>query len=159
MSKNLSHFQITAGYPQDLAHDLLEGMIPVELANCCFSLLISKKYFALETLDNLIYNVEYKWADKINPPHAKPQTFSKTKQNKTKQKVGGNVHESWSLLRFSPLIIGPLVPEDAPAWHFVLDLKDIVEIVVAPVNSDEYILYLDHYLEHKPVLIWLFGPL
>lgn len=81
------------------------------------------------------------------------------KQNKTKQKVGGNVHESWSLLRFSPLIIGPLVPEDAPAWHFVLDLKDIVEIVVAPVNSDEYILYLDHYLEHKPVLIWLFGPL
>ncbi|TKS64894.1 hypothetical protein D9C73_027686 [Collichthys lucidus] len=63
-----------------------------------------------------------------------------------------------------------------------LDLKDIVELVVAPVHSDESIAYLEckisehrqrhqelfpnirllpkhHYLEHYPALIRLFGPL
>lgn len=75
LSKNLSHFHVTAGHPPDLAHDLLEGIIPVELAHC-FSLLILKKYFNLEKLNNLIQTFEYKWADKTNRPHAIPQTFS-----------------------------------------------------------------------------------
>lgn len=77
--KNLSHFHVTVGYPPDVAHDLLEGIIPVELAHC-FSLLISKKYFTLEKLNNLIQNFEYKWADKTNRPHAIPQTFSVKKK-------------------------------------------------------------------------------
>ena len=36
LSKALSHFHLTAGYPPDLAHDLFEGIIPVELAHCFF---------------------------------------------------------------------------------------------------------------------------
>lgn len=175
LSKNLSHFHVTAGYPPDVAHDLLEGIIPVELAHC-FSLLISKKYFTLEKLNNLIQNFEYKWGDKTNRPHAIPQTFL------VKKNIGGNAHENWSLLRLLPLIIGQLIPEDEPAWHIVLDLKDIVELVVAPVHCDESISYLackisehrqryrelfpnnsilpkHHFLEHYPVLIRLFGPL
>lgn len=79
LSKNLSHFHVTAGYAPDVAHDLLEGIIPVELAHC-FSFLISKKYFTLEKLNNLIQNFEYKWADKTNRPHAIPQTFSLKKK-------------------------------------------------------------------------------
>ena len=81
-----------------------------------------------------------------------------------------------------PLIIGSLVPEDEPTWHVILDLKDILELAVAPVHCDESISYLEckisehcqryqdlfpnnrllpkhHYLEHYPVLIRLFGPL
>lgn len=175
LSKNLAHFHVTAGYPPDVAHDLLEGIIPVELAHC-FSLLISKKYFNLEKLNNLIQNFEYKWGDKTNRPHTIPQTFS------VKKSIGGNAHENWSLLRLLPLIIGPLVHQDEPIWHVLLDLKDIVELAVAPVHSDESIAYLEckisehrqryqelfpnsrllpkhHYLEHYPALIRLFGPL
>nr|XP_055065480.1 uncharacterized protein LOC129447733 isoform X2 [Misgurnus anguillicaudatus]XP_055065481.1 uncharacterized protein LOC129447733 isoform X2 [Misgurnus anguillicaudatus] len=175
LSKNLSHFHVTAGYPPDLAHDLFEGIIPVELAYC-FSLLISKKYFSLEKLNNLIQTFEYKWADKTNKPHTIPQTFS------VKKSIGGNAHENWALLRLLPLIIGPLLPEDEPAWHVVLDLKDIVELVVAPVHTAESISYLEckidehrqryqelfpnnsllpkhHFLEHYAVLIQRFGPL
>ena len=63
LSKNLTHFHVTAGYPPDVAHDLLEGIVHLELAHC-FCLLISKKYFTLEKLNNLIQNFEYKWGDK-----------------------------------------------------------------------------------------------
>lgn len=81
-----------------------------------------------------------------------------------------------------PLIIGPLVPEDEPVWHLVLDLKDIVELLVATLHSDESISFLEckisehrqiyqelfpnnrilpkhHYLEHYALLIRFFGPL
>lgn len=40
-------------------------------------------------------------------------------------------------------MIGSLVPEDEPAWLLILTLKDIVELVVAPVHSDESIAFLE----------------
>ena len=70
-------------------------------------------------------------------------------------------------------MLGPLVPENEPAWLVLMDLKDIVPLVVAPVHTDESISYLEskivehrqryqdlfpgvrlvlkrHYLEHYP---------
>lgn len=74
------------------------------------------------------------------------------------------------------------MPEDEPAWQVILHLKDIVELVVAPVHTDETIVYLEakihdhrqlyvhlfpfakllpkhHYIEHYPHMIRCFGPL
>lgn len=75
------------------------------------------------------------------------------------------------------------MPTDEPAWKLLADLKDIVEIVVSPVQTQESIAYLNvkisehrvrfkevfaesnflpkhHFLEHYPQLICLeFGPL
>lgn len=68
------------------------------------------------------------------------------------------------------------------AWQILLDLKDIVELVVAPTHTDESIAYLEckisehrqkyqevfphvkllpkhHFVEHYPQLIRMFGPL
>lgn len=42
-----------------------------------------------------------------------------------------------------PFVIGQIVPEDEPAWQVILDLKDIVEFVMAPVHTDETIAYLE----------------
>lgn len=79
-------------------------------------------------------------------------------------------------------MIGHIVPEEEPAWLVILDLKDIVELVVAPVHTDETVAYLEakiydhrqryldlfphvkllpkhHYLEHYPQMIRRFGPL
>lgn len=75
-----------------------------------------------------------------------------------------------------PLIVGLLIPEGDPAWQILLTLKDIVELVVAPVHTLETVAYLDfkisehrdrflevfpeetltpehHFLEHYPTLI------
>lgn len=46
LSEKLDHFHVTSGYPPDVLHDLLEGIVPVELA-LSFDVLIKKKYFGL----------------------------------------------------------------------------------------------------------------
>lgn len=114
----------------------------VELA-CCLSVLISKKYIFSgfsEPVDS--EHFLYKWGDKTNKPHVIPHTFL------IKKTIGGNAHEN--LLRLLPFMIGSLVPEDEPAWLLILDLKDIVELVVSPVHSDEPVAFLEFKIcEHR----------
>lgn len=80
------------------------------------------------------------------------------------------------------MLWSPLVPEDEPAWLVLMDLKNIIELVVAPVHSDDSISYVEsktiehrhrykdlfpgvrlpqkhHYLEHYPQMIRFFGLL
>ena len=162
-------------FPPDIAHDLFEGIIPVEIA-LCLTVLISKKYFTLANLNEAITTFPFKWTDKTNRPHLVPLTYA------TKRTIGGNAHENWSLLRFLLLLIGARVPSNEPAWQVLCDLKDIVELAVAPLHTEDSISYLDfkisehravfqevfphvrirpklHFLEHYPQLIRQFGPL
>lgn len=175
LSKHLSHFDVTTGFPPDVVHDLFEGIVPFELA-LCLNLLIKKKYFTLCTLNEAISSFNFKWADKTNRPHPVALSFA------SKKSVGGNAHENWSLTRFLPLFVGQSVPCEEPAWHILTDLKDIVDLVVSPVHTEDSIAYLGfkisehrikfqevfpdvnlkpkhHYLEHYPYLIRKFGPL
>lgn len=175
LSKHLSHFDVTTGFPPDVVHDLFEGIVPFELA-LCLNLLIKKKYFTLCTLNEAISSFNFKWADKTNRPHPVALSFA------SKKSVGGNAHENWSLIRFLPLFVGQSVPCEEPAWHILTDLKDIVDLVVSPVHTEDSIAYLGfkisehrikfqevfpdvnlkpkhHYLEHYPYLIRKFGPL
>lgn len=174
-TKTLSHFHVVSGFPPDIAHDIFEGIVPVELAYCLGSM-ISKRLFTLDDLNKAILAFPYKWSDKTNKPHIVPQSLL------VRKTIGGNAHENWSLLRLLPFVIGPLVPDNEPAWLVLMDLKDIVELVVAPVHTDESISYLEskivehrqryqelfpdvrllpkhHYLEHYPQMIRCFGPL
>lgn len=54
--------------------------------------------------------------------------------------MGGNAHENWALLRLLPFPIGHCVPEGEPAWLVLMDLKEIVELNVAPIHTDQSIL-------------------
>ena len=104
-----------------------------------------------------------------------PATFS------SRKRIGGNTHENWALIRLLPFIIGHRIPLDDPAWLLLMSLKDVTELVVAPVHNEESIAYLDskisehrhrfqevflneelipkhHFLEHCPALIKAFGP-
>jgi hypothetical protein len=79
-------------------------------------------------------------------------------------------------------LIGRRVPCEEPAWQILTDLKDIVDLVVSPIQTQDSIAYLDfkisehrirfqevfpdchlkpkhHFLEHYPYLIQQFGPL
>ncbi|XP_026114794.1 uncharacterized protein LOC113093153 isoform X1 [Carassius auratus] len=175
LSEKLAHFNVTTGFPPDIVHDLFEGIVPFEIA-LCLSVFTAKKYFTLEFLNDSINTFPFKWKDKANSPHPVPPTYAKRKT------VGGNSHENWSLIRFLPLLLGHKVPADEPAWNLLTDLKDIVDLVVTPVHTDETIAYLNfkisehrvrfkevfpdsnllpkhHFLEHYPQLIYQFGPL
>lgn len=85
-------------------------------------------------------------------------------------------------MRLLPFIYGSKIPEGEPAWEVLLGLKDIVELVLSHVHTEETICYLDsnifehrhrllqvfpqeklipryHYLDHYPQLIRTYGPL
>lgn len=171
----LTYFHSVTGFPPDFLHDLLEGIVPVELC-LCLKTLIDKKYFTLEELNTAIQRFPYTFSDKRNRPQAIPKTF------RLKGTVGGNGHENWSLLRLLPLLIGYKIPENDTTWGIILDIKDIVEILASPTFTEEKLFYLEaricehrqllqevfpefklkpkhHFLEHYPYLIRCFGPL
>ena len=175
LTERLSHFHATSGYPPDALHDLLEGIVPFELALCLYEF-IRKKYFSLQELNDRICQFPYKWNDKANSPQAIPLTFLARKS------IGGNAHENWCLLRLLPLVIGDKVPEDDAVWQVLMNLKDVVELVMAPVHTDETLGYMNskisehrfryldvfpeeklkpkhHFLEHYPWLLTAFGHL
>ncbi|KAF7640853.1 hypothetical protein LDENG_00009480 [Lucifuga dentata] len=133
------------------------------------------KYFTLEYLNRKIVSFPYQHTDKVDRPQPIPKTFA------VKRTIGGNGHENAMLLRLLPLMIGKNVPEGDGAWAVLMDLKEVVELVLAPVFTEESIQYLQskirdhkqvlqevfpdyklcpkhHYLEHYPELICRFGP-
>lgn len=175
LADSLSFFKVTAGFPPDLAHDLFEGIVPFEIAEC-LRILIGKKYITFENLNRLVQSFPYKGGDQTNRPQKLPHNFL------SKKTVGGNAHENWCLLRLLPLIIGQHIPENEPAWELLLDLKNIVELVVCPVHNSDSVAYLEskildhhqrykevcpdrrplpkhHFLAHYPSIIRHFGPL
>lgn len=175
LRQGLPYFHTVTGFPPDILHDLLEGIVPVELA-LCIGEVIHHKYFTLEYLNQKIISFPYKHTDKVDRPHPIPMTFP------AKKTIGGNGHENATLLRLLPFLIGSKVPEDDGAWNVLMDLKDMVELIICPVFTDESIQYLQmkiqdhrnmlqevfpdftlrpkhHYTEHYPDLICCFGPL
>ena len=63
--------------------------------------------------------------------------------NPRKISIGGNAHENWYILHLLPFIIGTKIPVGKPSWEILMDLKDIVELVVSPIHTEESIWYLD----------------
>ncbi len=158
------HTRGTQGYPSDILHDLLEGIVPVELS-VCISDLICKKYFTVETLNLAIKTFPYAFNDSTDQPQPIIHGFS------TKGTIGGNGNENWPLIRLLPLLIGH---KGDNAWNILMLLKDIVELAV-----DESIHGLDckvsehgnllqttfpdfkihpkhHFIEHYPEMIKTF---
>ena len=133
---DVSHFHVLTGYPPDLVHDLLEGIVPYELVHC-LEALISKGHFDLNTLNKSIENFPFKWTDNTNSPKCIPPRFS------LKQTIGGNAHENWALIRMLPFLTGHRVPVGEPAWEILMDLKEIVELSVSSFHTDKTIAYLD----------------
>ncbi|KAG9278069.1 hypothetical protein AMEX_G5864 [Astyanax mexicanus] len=174
LNQRLKHFHTVTGFPPDVLHDLLEGIVPVELA-LCIGEMIRCKYFTHEYLNKRILSFPYQHADNVDKPKPIPKTFT------VKNTIGGNGHENSTLLRLLPLIIGDKIPEGDGAWAVLMDLKEIVELGLSLTFTEETIQYLQtkiqdhrrmllevfprfslrpkhHYLEHYPDLIRCFGP-
>ena len=83
ITERLNNFHVTTGYPADVLHDLLDGIVPLELA-LCLDILIKKKYFSLEELNRIIKPFPYKWKDRTNCSQAIPPTFA------SRNTIGGN---------------------------------------------------------------------
>lgn len=169
----LSHFHTSLMLPPDPMHDLLEGIVPMEI-QLIIEKLISCGYFTIHQLNSKILSFKFGLHDAANKPSALPKNFE----------VGLKLNASrvWCLLRLLPLLIGNFVPEGEPVWDLLLMLKEIVDLILAPAINTTYISHLadlindhhtllkllfpdiilkpkHHFLVHYPKLIVEFGPL
>lgn len=172
--EKLRHFHAVDGFPPDILHDFMEGIVPAELP-LCLQDLINKEYVSLDFLNKVIRQFSYTFSDKANQPQIISKTFN------SKGTTGGNGHENWSLLRLLPLMIGYNVPGGDQAWERLMLLKDILELVMSSHFTEELIHFLDckisehrevlqktfpnynfhpkhHFIEHYPQMIKTFGP-
>ena len=175
LRKSLQYFHPITGFPPDILHDLLEGVVPVELS-LCIKELIKLKYFTLEYLNEKISSFPYQHTDKVDRPQPIPKTFI------TRGTIGGNGHENATVLRLLPLFVGNRVPDNDGAWSVLMDLKEVVELALCQSFTNDSLAYLQrkisdhrqtlqevfpefklrpkhHYLEHYPALVRCFGPL
>lgn len=136
LTQSLEHFHVTEGYPPDLLHDLLEDIVPIELA-LCLRKMISKGYISLETINKAIEQFPYTFSDKTNRPQLLTKNFT------TKGTIGGNAHENWALLRLLPLLIGHHIPGEDEIWEVLMILKDVVELSLSGEFTEETVSFLD----------------
>ena len=172
----LKFFHATEGFPPDISHDLLEGVVPYELA-LCISIFIAKGYFAsIKEMNEIMSKWNFMYTDRVNKPQPLPNN---TVQRKS---VGGNATENRTLLRLFPLIFGESVPVDEPSWHLILELKALVELSFAGSFHEADIVYFEtkiqshhmlfneifpeerlkpkhHFLSHYAQLTKCYGPL
>jgi len=120
----LNNCHVTRCLPPDFTHDFGEGVVPYELALALNDFINVKKYFKFEFLLNQLKNFKFGTNDQRNVTDFIHVDFAK------KGTIGGNATKNLYLLRFLPLLIGSLIPEDDFAWLCVISLKQIVEMVL-----------------------------
>ena len=126
-------FHVVDGLPPDIMHDLLEGVVPFEMA-LVLQYFVSEGYFTVEELNSILDSWKYGPLDNAN----KPVPISHTIGDSIKQNAG----RMWCLLRLFPLMVAHKVPVGDEYWQFLLDLKDIVELVFSPRLAIGHVLML-----------------
>jgi len=170
---NRGLFHVVDRLPPDIMHDLLEAIVPFEMA-LVLKQLIVKDFITVAHLNRIINTWPYGSLDRQNKPVPLNVSFG----DRIKQNAG----RMWCLLRLLPLMIGSLIPHGDEHWSFLLELKDIVDMVFSYKLSDCHILSLTikiqdhlaafkdlfparnllpkhHFMLHYPRLMSLLGPL
>lgn len=133
----LKDFKIYHDLPSDVAHDVLEGVIPYALSEILTSL-VKNHNVRLDTMNKRIEEFNYSYIDLKDKPLGLTIVKGVVR---IKQKAWQNR----TMMRLLPLLIGDVVP-DCPEWRLLIRLSVIVEYVLAPVLDEADINVLQEYI-------------
>jgi len=171
---SLDNFHVCQpGLAPCLAHDLFEGIVSQDVS-LFIRYFVKKKFFTYAHLNRAIIKFRYIGSDAKDKPV--PVSLKG-------DKLGGHAVQNWCLLRLFPLLVGRQVKShNDEVWQLMLQLREIVEYVVAPEISLGQVAYLKcliteyvqsrctlfpdknlkpkhHYLLHYAAMILKLGPL
>lgn len=129
----LPYFNVTSGFPPDIGHDLLEGVVPYTLALVLKTVISVKKYISLTELNTLLS--AFPWSSGDNAPMP-------IRQTKGVIRIRQSASQAWTLLRYLPLIIGSYIPPDCVEWMLLTNLCCVVERTFARKFSVGDIMFL-----------------
>lgn len=172
----LNDFDVTKQLPNDIMHDLLEGVVPYEI-KLCLEALIKDKFFTLEEFNYLLQTFEFSYSDKKSKPEALKSSIFTTDDRKIKY----SAENARILLKIIPYLLDVFLPVDNVYFQFLSSLSRIVALAFSPLFTFGTIGYLSqiieehcsvfksifpqenlipkhHYLLETPSLIPRFGP-
>ena len=176
---SLKNFHSTQNLPCDVMHDLLEGVIPIDLL-FIIRTLSSEGWFALESYNTALDRFQFSEEELRSKPQPVPEPSSKIK------KLRGKAISHWIHIRCFPLImmIKEWIKDPDQVFILALKLHEITEMVLAEkieiyeleILDEISTSYLDlrmklaedydiesikpkhHFLTHQPTNIYNFGP-
>jgi hypothetical protein len=172
---SLSFFNPVTFFPPDILHDVLEGLVSINVA-IVLKHLIRKKMLTVKGFNDRLSKFKFGKADALDKFGPLPLDFV------TKDKsVCGKAVENWTMFRLLSLVVGDVVPFDDEFWHMHLLCREICEMILAPVVDSSWLPHLDtiishhhkllakispssftpkiHFVTHYPRLIMEYGPL
>lgn len=99
---HLKYFNIFDNLTVDIMHDVLEGVVELEVKLFLKSLVLEEKVISLESLNNRIRSFNYGYLESKNFPGT-------IQLDKPGNSLGQKAIQIWCLVRFLPLIIGDIV--------------------------------------------------
>ena len=151
---SLSYFHVTQNTAPDIMHDLLEGVIPMEVKLVLYRFIYDDNLFTLHKFNALMLGHNYGHCDLKNKPSLISESTLKGKDNSLKQ----HACQMWCLFRVLPLLIGSLIPEDNLHWKLILKLRTIVDIAFADAVTDSLSLYLKYVIQDHHTLFQQLFP-
>jgi hypothetical protein len=149
------YFHVADNLTFDPMHDLLEGVVPMEIKLVLQYFIYKKKYFSVQFLNEKIQLFDYGPIEAKNKPTANFMDVTlKSKDHKIRQKAVS----CWLLLRSIPFFLHGRIPEcDNEHVNLLIYLLKILEIVFCPTNSLSMIHQLKEYIhEHHTLFHKLF---
>jgi hypothetical protein len=171
---DLTLFNPVTFFPPDVMHDVLEGLMVVNVG-VVLNKLVLQKLVSIKQFNDRLRSFKFGSADSDKFGPLPLDFISKRKQ------ISGKAVEKWSLFRLLPLLVADLVPQGADFWHLHLLCRQLCEIVMAPTVDPDWLPYLEvvisqhhkllaeiapksftpqvHFVTHYPRLILAYGPL
>ncbi|KAL2086106.1 hypothetical protein ACEWY4_017165 [Coilia grayii] len=169
----LDYFDVTQGFPPDVMHDILEGVMPL-VVKLVLREAREEKHITLHEFNDKLKHMCFGKNDTQNRPV--PIT-----ENHLRKSIVGSASQKWCLFRVLPMLMAHQIPPGSAYWNVYLLSREIVEIILASqfrrndlVNLkmliEEFLTEMSnvfgnvltpkcHYLLHYPRLILMYGPL
>ncbi|XP_034249707.1 uncharacterized protein LOC117650399 [Thrips palmi] len=142
---------------KDGMHDLLKGVVPMEIKLALHEFCFVKKYFDVFYFNHRIATFNYGPGDSNNKPS--PNFTIASVENKGCYTLHQTAAQTWCLLQVFPFLVGDKVPLDNPHLRLIVHLKCICRVIFSHVLAESDFQELDtNIYDHHKLFFTLYPP-
>ncbi|XP_047129340.1 uncharacterized protein LOC124809332 [Hydra vulgaris] len=150
----LNYFHPIDSMPQDILHDILEGLMSVNFS-VVIKGLVKDKFLTICELRNILKIFKYGITERCDKPLPSNVPLNLVSSNKH---ISGKAVERWSLFYHLPLYIGKIVPKENEYWMLHLLCRRMCQIILSPIIDIEWIPVLTHFITRHHKLLTRLNP-
>lgn len=143
----LRYFHAVTNYVQDIMHDILEGVCSYDIVLIC-SKFVGDGLFSIDVLNSRLQCLNYGYHDQCN----KPPVVSSFDN----EMLSMDAAQIWCLARYLSVAVGQFIDMNNEVWQLFLQLRQIMDIIFAPIILSQEIkelrFLISEYLQLRSVL-------